>query len=287
MRDFIGISRCIIKHWIYQDAEYFQVWFEMLHRARYSYEPEKKLHEGQVVTINRGEFIFGRTSWSKRLTISERRLRTLIKKLIKDDMIEVVKKYNKFTHYKIKNYDRYNQQNDQHSDQQTQEETGHSDQQNDQQVTSKRPASDQQVTTQEDSINTGGKQLKESYKDIYDFYISLGLKKHRAYTDDIKKAIESAMKNNKYDGEYCKTLLERHKKVVEITKNSEYPVKVRGIAEFFGVKVKDAKHLICSEYEEGGAKYDKYLAGENEKPKDPFVPKFVNIDIKTGEVLDG
>ena len=142
MKDFIGISRCITKHWIYQDAEYFKVWFEMVYRARFAKEPEKKLHEGQLITINRGEFIFGRVSWSNRLKVSERRIRTLIKKLLNDNMIIVVQKYNKFTHYKIVNYEKYNQQNDQQEDLEPEEDTQKSDQQNDQQATSKRPASD-------------------------------------------------------------------------------------------------------------------------------------------------
>lgn len=122
--------------------------------------------------------------------------------------------------------------------------------------------SNAKVTVGKQSVDTNNnvnKDNKVNYKDIFDFYISLDLKKHRTYTDDMRKAIESAMKNNKYDVEYCKTLLERHKKVVELTKNSEYPVRARGLSEFFGVKVKDAKHLICSEYEEGGAKYERYL----------------------------
>lgn len=97
------------------------------------------------------------------------------------------------------------------------------------------------------------------YKSIFDFYISLNLIKHRAYTKDMAKAITKAMKDNKYDIDYCKTLLERHKEVVEKTKETQYPVKVRGFAEFFGQKVWGATHLICSEYEEGGKYYEQYL----------------------------
>ncbi|HDR5039345.1 TPA: hypothetical protein QCR75_005816, partial [Bacillus anthracis] len=82
MRNFIGISRGITDHWVYQDAEYFKTWFEMLHRARFAREPSTELIEGQLVTLERGYFIFGRIGWSKRIGISERRLRTLVNKLI-------------------------------------------------------------------------------------------------------------------------------------------------------------------------------------------------------------
>jgi len=101
-----------------------------------------------------------------------------------------------------------------------------------------------------------------NYVSVFDHYMTLNLKRHRAYTKDMQKAIETAMKNNKYDEEYCKTLLDRHKQVVEATKNTDYPVKERGLAEFFGQKVYGAKHLICSEYEEGGKYYEGYIGKE-------------------------
>ena len=109
-KGFIGVYRDIVNHWIYKDAELFKVWFEMIYRARYSFEPETKMIEGHLVTINRGEFIFGRKSWSERLGVGERRLRTLIKNLTQDNMIELVKKYNKFTVYNIIKYEKYNHQ---------------------------------------------------------------------------------------------------------------------------------------------------------------------------------
>lgn len=123
---------------------------------------------------------------------------------------------------------------------------------------------------------TKKERTKENYKEIYDYYMSLDLKKHRAYTDDMRKAIESAMKNNKYDIEYCKALLKRHREVVKATKNNDYPVKVRSLAEFFGQKVANAKHLICAEYEEGGKYYESYLKGKEDKPIQET--RFVNID---------
>lgn len=117
--------------------------------------------------------------------------------------------------------------------------------------------------------------IKENYKEIYIYYLSLGLIKHKEYTTAMKNAIQSAMKSNKYTIEECKTLLERHKKVVEITKGNEYSVKARPLVVFFGQKVANAKHLICSEYEEGGAKYEKYLK-ESFKPKDITPSKVSN-----------
>ncbi len=155
-------------HWIYQDAEYFKVWFEMLYRARYLQEPATKLIYGQLVTIKRGEFVFGRKSWSERLGISEQKLRTLIKRLVQDNMIELVKRYNKFTIYKVVNYEKYNPQDNQHEILENQYLEGDNNQQNNQQSTTKQPSTNQQLTTKEES-NKDKKVNKEIYKYIVEY----------------------------------------------------------------------------------------------------------------------
>jgi hypothetical protein len=152
---FIGIDRAIESHWIYQDPEYFKVWFEILLRTRYGKETDKKLVQGELITIEYGHFVFGRIGWSDRLKVSERRIRTLFEKLIKDEMIELVSKYRKCTVYKVVNFAKYHVKNDQQSDQQPdqaqQGEEGYSGQQTDHPATSERPADDQRATTQEQS----------------------------------------------------------------------------------------------------------------------------------------
>lgn len=150
---YIGIDRGIVKHWIYEDAEYFKVWFEILYRARFSYEPERKMLEGKLITIEYGQFIFGRTSWSDRLKVSEQRLRTLFKKLQDDEMIEVIQRFPKFSLYSVKNYEKYNQQSNQQQDQSKQWFSGDANQQNNNGSTSNQPAANQQLTTQEELSN--------------------------------------------------------------------------------------------------------------------------------------
>ncbi|KJS85006.1 MAG: hypothetical protein JM58_09580 [Peptococcaceae bacterium BICA1-8] len=113
MDNFIGISREIIEHWIYKDAEYFQVWFEMLHRARFLKEPKTEIREGQLITIHYSQFLFGRNGWSSRLSISEKRLRKLMDMLITDNMIKLIKKYPRFTLYQVINYEKYNKKGQQ------------------------------------------------------------------------------------------------------------------------------------------------------------------------------
>lgn len=150
------------------------------------------------------------------------------------------------------------------------------------------------TTTGEDVFYTGGdesfhqeRQLKDKYKDkggndfksIFDFYMTLDLIKHRTYTKDMTKAIKRAMDNNKYSIEYCKELLKRHKEVVGLSKGQQYPVRARGISEFFGQKVYQGSHLICSEYDEGGKYYEQYLRGKQTKPKEPVPFRYVPYEI--------
>lgn len=179
-KGFIRISRCIVDHWIYQDAEYFKVWFEILIRARYLAEPTTTLVYGQLVTLNRGEFIFGRQSWSKRLGISEQRLRTLIDKLIQDNMIELVKKYNKFTIYRVVNYEKYNPQTNQQETTENKQKQEDDNLQNNQQTTSKQPTSNLQVTTKKESNKVN--------KDIYIYIVAyLNQKANKNFKPTTKK----------------------------------------------------------------------------------------------------
>lgn len=122
------------------------------------------------------------------------------------------------------------------------------------------------------------KKVKESppdYRSVYDYYLSLDLIQHRDYTPAMIKAIKKAIKENHYTIEDCKKLLDRHKQVVKITKGEEYPIKMRGILEFFGQKVVKGTHLICSEYEEGGKLYEKHIKRLQETKK---VGKTVMMD---------
>lgn len=199
---FIGIDRGIVDHWIYQDAEYFKVWVEMLLRARFSHEPEKKLIEGHLVTIEFGQFIFGRISWSDRLKISERRLRTLMDKLIADDMIRLVKRSPKFSVFCVTNYAKYRPANDQQETQSDQGISGGGDHQSDQQTTSECPANDQQATTQEQGSNKVNKGNKDSNKKIYAEKVTLTEDEYEKLIDkygseDLTKAAIEKLSNYK------------------------------------------------------------------------------------------
>lgn len=175
---FIAIDRDIENHWIYKDAEYFKVWFEILLRTRFSQEPEKILVGGQFINVEYGQFVYGRVSWSERLGISEQRLRTLFKRLQDDDMIEVVQRLPKLTIYSVKNYSKYNQQPNQQTNQQKdQERQGISDDANHQTnsiSTANQPATNHQPTSNQPHNNKEiKKQRNKVIKNNYAEFVTL------------------------------------------------------------------------------------------------------------------
>lgn len=96
------------------------------------------------IEVKRGQLLTGRKSISEKTGISQRSVRTSLKRLKSTGEI-TVKTTNKFSIITLCNYETYNPY-DSKNDQQT-------DQQTDQQVTSKRPANDQQVTTNKNYKN--------------------------------------------------------------------------------------------------------------------------------------
>lgn len=111
MDNSIPICRSILKHWVYMDAEYLKVWLTMLSRARYITEPKTGIYGKVLCTLNYAEFIFGYKAWSENTGISYQRLRGLIGKLLKDNMIILKTQTNQFTVYEIVNYAKFNSQN--------------------------------------------------------------------------------------------------------------------------------------------------------------------------------
>lgn len=220
---FIGIDRGIIKHWIYEDAEYFKVWFEIIYRARFSFEPEKKLIDGKHVTIEYGQFIFGRTSWSDRLKVSEQRLRTLFTKLKKDGMIEVVQQLPKCTIYSVINYEKYNQQSNHLGDLDTQVFSSVTNHQINRTSTTYQPSINQLPTTQEQRSNKDEEFKRTTTTNAYAIFDREGFgdceQEQSAIAQLIRtygnarvcKALQEASSENVKELDHVKTILERYK----------------------------------------------------------------------------
>ena len=133
----------------------------MLMTARYMPDEMTESIEGQLIVFQRGQFVFGRKSYSNKLCITEQKLRTLIKKMVDDNMISLVKTYNKFSVYNITNYWKYNpisnQQNNHQNNQQNNQQEPNSGAGFQSQATSR-------TTSTSTSTSTTYKNVKE--KDI-------------------------------------------------------------------------------------------------------------------------
>lgn len=108
MAGWIKLQRDIMDHWIAQDNEYLAVWIRMLAEA--NFEPQTKMFNGQVITVGRGQFIFGLDSYAEKTKVSVMRLRKLVSLLEKHGMINRVKNA-KYSVISILNYDKYQADN--------------------------------------------------------------------------------------------------------------------------------------------------------------------------------
>ena len=121
---FITLHRSVQKHWIWQEPEALKFWMALLMQA--NWEPKTTVFNKRLITVERGQVVFGRKVWSERLKISEMKLRRYLEMLKAEGMInqQITSRYSLIT---VLNYHEY--------------------QVNNQQTTSKQPASNQQVTT--------------------------------------------------------------------------------------------------------------------------------------------
>lgn len=94
----------------------------------------------------------------------------------------------------------------------------------------------------------GEESSKTIYSDVFDYYISKDIVKHKQITDDMKKAIDLSAKELKFDLDYFKRIIDRHKIKLESTKYSDKPIKPRTLAELFGQKKYKSVSLICTDY---------------------------------------
>jgi hypothetical protein len=108
MSGWIKLQRDIMDHWIAQDAEYLLVWVRMLSEA--NYETQTKMFNGQVITVGRGQLIFGLDSYAAKTKVSVMRLRRLLDTMEKHQMINRVKNA-KYSLISIVNYDKYQADN--------------------------------------------------------------------------------------------------------------------------------------------------------------------------------
>jgi hypothetical protein len=104
MAGWIRLHRNITDHWIFQDAEFFRCWTLMIMDA--NHQTKKHMFNGALMTIERGQFIFGLEAYERKSGMTIARLRRLLSMLETEGMINR-QKTNKFSLISISNYEDY------------------------------------------------------------------------------------------------------------------------------------------------------------------------------------
>jgi hypothetical protein len=138
-KGWVCLYRSLADHWIYQDEAYLKIWVTMLFKA--NHETKSTLFNGSLVTIERGQFVFGRDKFAAESNLPVSKIRRALKLLESDQMISQ-QNHSKYSIITITNYTDH-----QNTNQQTSQETA-----------SKPPANDQQTTTSKQLNNLTIKQ---------------------------------------------------------------------------------------------------------------------------------
>jgi DNA replication protein DnaD len=143
MSGWICLHRSLLKHWLSEDPDGMAVWVRLLLEA--NFETQKKVFNGSLIEVKRGELIYGRKAFSVKTGISEAKLRRIIKQLEDDGMISQ-QKTNKYSIISIANYDNY--------------------QVSSQQIANRSPADRQQIASKSPHYNNVNNVNNETSKDI-------------------------------------------------------------------------------------------------------------------------
>ena len=104
MNGWIRLDRAIQDNFLWQEPEALKLWLYLLMAA--SLTDKATAFNGQMLTIKRGQLVFGLNAASARLNISIRRLRKYLDWFESDDMIDK-QVTNKFSIISITNYAQY------------------------------------------------------------------------------------------------------------------------------------------------------------------------------------
>ena len=102
---WIKISRNISEHWIFQDAEYFKWWFDLLLMA--AWKERRVFNDGHIYTLQRGQMIASVSYLSQRWHRGKDKVLRFLNTLQKDGMIERFVKDRSTSILTICNYEKY------------------------------------------------------------------------------------------------------------------------------------------------------------------------------------
>lgn len=109
MAGWIKVHRQVMDHWIWEDAERFKWWMEIILLTNHT--DKKTVIGGELITIKRGTFHTSELKLSDRWGVSRNRVRRFLQLLEDDDMISTKKTTNGTT-IKVHNYGVYQGKNE-------------------------------------------------------------------------------------------------------------------------------------------------------------------------------
>lgn len=103
-KGWISISRSLEDSWIFEEPEALKFWMALLMKA--NWETKTTMFNKRLITVERGQVVFGRKAWSERLKISEKKLRRYLELLIAEGMVgqQTTSRYSMIT---VLNYDEH------------------------------------------------------------------------------------------------------------------------------------------------------------------------------------
>lgn len=104
MQGWIKLHRKILNHWVSDEPECFAVWMRMLIEA--NHDSKKRMFNGELIEIKRGQLIFGYPKFSAKSGVSIAKLRRYLTTFKKEGLIDrqISNKYSLIT---ITSYDDY------------------------------------------------------------------------------------------------------------------------------------------------------------------------------------
>lgn len=104
LNGWIKVHRKMLDHWVSQEPELFAFWMRLLLEANHS--DAKRMFNGSLIDIKRGQTLFGLEAFEAKSGISKKKLRRYLDMLEVEQMIGR-QKTNKYSLISIINYDQY------------------------------------------------------------------------------------------------------------------------------------------------------------------------------------
>lgn len=104
LNGWIKVHRKMLDHWVSQEPELFAFWMRLLLEANHS--DTKRMFNGSLIEIKRGQTLFGLEAFEVKSGISKKKLRRYLDMLETEQMIGR-QKTNKYSLISILNYDQY------------------------------------------------------------------------------------------------------------------------------------------------------------------------------------